>query len=373
MKKFITIVLALVLALSLCAAPVFAAANSMDNFTKSNTYSNQFTDVSGHWAASVIQACYEYGLMNGTSATTFKPTGDLTVAQAIVMAARVHQTYAEGACTLTNGTNGEAWYKPYVDYALANGLITEAAFPDVDAKITRAGMAGIFAKSLPASELPLINVIESVPDVTVDTSFAAEILDLYQAGVLTGSNAYGNFKPYDTITRAEAAAIIARVAVPAERKTINLLKAYSYGDCLTFAMHANAEPYYDEASGTTIYADEIAAVNVQGAKNESYKGLTVQALTLETWTSIFCDALESQGLNYTTPQIGYVNYGDTPAVKMITDYLDENGAHIQFGGFAFIDSHAGEMILILYATEEDTPTMLNAMLKEIRIHGNKAS
>ena len=45
------------------------------------------------------------------------------------------------------------------------------------------------------------------------------IYTLYNAGILTGSDAYGTFHPDDGITRAEVAAIMARIIDPAQRKT----------------------------------------------------------------------------------------------------------------------------------------------------------
>lgn len=47
--------------------------------------------------------------------------------------------------------------------------------------------------------------------------YADEILALYRAGILTGDERTRAFRPSDTITRAEAAAIISRVALPTTR------------------------------------------------------------------------------------------------------------------------------------------------------------
>ena len=66
MKKLLSAALSLCLALGLCT-PAFAAANSLDNFQQTATYNNNFSDVSAtSWAASAVETCYEYGLMNGT-------------------------------------------------------------------------------------------------------------------------------------------------------------------------------------------------------------------------------------------------------------------------------------------------------------------
>ena len=49
------------------------------------------------------------------------------------------------------------------------------------------------------------------PDVNDDQTYAKEIRLLYQAGILQGSDAEGNFHPGDRITRAEATAILNRL------------------------------------------------------------------------------------------------------------------------------------------------------------------
>ncbi len=52
--------------------------------------------------------------------------------------------------------------------------------------------------------------------------YNGKVLFLYRAGILTGSDWMGNFNPDSTITRAEAAAIISRIADRRLRKTFSL-------------------------------------------------------------------------------------------------------------------------------------------------------
>lgn len=220
MRKMISAVLSAVLLL--CAStPVWAAENSMDNFKSVQKYEIPFSDVpSSNWAASSVKTCYEYRLMNGVSATDFRPKGSLTVAEALAMACRVHQIYSEGRCTLENGS--PLWYQPYIDYALSQGIIASSDFKDYTATITRAEMAYIFYNALPQSCFAKINKIKDIPDVDDRVANAYEITALYEAGVLTGSNSYGTFYPNRNITRAEVSAIIARVAVPSLRQKFEL-------------------------------------------------------------------------------------------------------------------------------------------------------
>lgn len=48
-------------------------------------------------------------------------------------------------------------------------------------------------------------------------SFADPVYKLYRAGILTGSDANGTFHPQTYITRAEASALVARMAGSANR------------------------------------------------------------------------------------------------------------------------------------------------------------
>ena len=79
-KRILSLALAGALCLSL-SAPALAAG--LDNFGKVNVYTvGQFTDVPADaWFAPNVQAAYELDLMTGSSATTFNPNGNLTIAE----------------------------------------------------------------------------------------------------------------------------------------------------------------------------------------------------------------------------------------------------------------------------------------------------
>ena len=108
------------------------------------------------------------------------------------------------------------WYDMYVDYAVANKIISKTTFGNYEKNITRTDLAGLFAKALPESYFNAINDIKGIPDVKKTDKNAKELLMLYKAGVVLG-DAEGNFKPNDNIKRSEVAAIINRVALPESR------------------------------------------------------------------------------------------------------------------------------------------------------------
>ncbi len=189
-------------------------------FVAVNTYTEgQFKDVpSNYWGAPNVAKAFELGLMKGVG-EGFDPKGNVTLAQAITMAARIHSIYNTGS---EDFVQGSPWYQVYVDYADENGILA-AHYPDYNVPATRLEFAAILANALPREALPEISDIrdDAIPDVRSYDSHAEAVYLLYRAGILTGSED-GSFNPDSSITRAEAAAIITRMADPSLRKAITL-------------------------------------------------------------------------------------------------------------------------------------------------------
>ena len=223
-KRILSLALAGALCLSL-SAPALAAG--LDNFGKVNVYTvGQFTDVPADaWFAPNVQAAYELDLMTGSSATTFNPNGNLTIAEALVLACRLRSTYVGDGETFA--ARGGTWYQPYVDYAVNNDIVSAGAYANYTATATRAQFAAILAAALPDEALPAINSVTSLPDLDANAAYAAAVLKLYNAGILTGSDSAGSFKPTSTIQRSEVATIVTRMADKSLRKTFTLTAAPS--------------------------------------------------------------------------------------------------------------------------------------------------
>ena len=219
-KKLLSLLLSALLAV---ASVPFAFAG-YENFTAANRYAEgQFTDVPvSAWYAANVAKAYEYGLINGKTATTFAPDDNLTLAEAVKLAACLRSIYQTGSADFASS---KPWYRTYADYALREGIIA-ADYASYDANATRAQFAVLFAAALPDDALPAINDVEdgAIPDVSTASMYAASVYKLYRAGVLTGSDASGRFQPSSNITRGEVAAIVTRMADQSLRKSITLLK-----------------------------------------------------------------------------------------------------------------------------------------------------
>ena len=178
------------------------------------SYELPFVDVpEGEWYYESVYYAWDADLIDGTSATTFRPDNTLTVAEAIKLAAALHQLECDGKVTLKNGTAN--WYDTYVAYAVKEGII-EAKYQSyttaqMNAPATRREFVHILHGAL--DEYEAMNAISdnAIPDVKTGDAYADEIYDFYRAGILTGSNAQGTFHPESSIKRSEVAAILIRM------------------------------------------------------------------------------------------------------------------------------------------------------------------
>lgn len=215
-------------------------------FLKPYTYNNNFTDVpSNEWYASEVANAYELGLFAGKSDTQFDPYGNMTVAEAITLAARTNNNYGTADYDFSVA-DGEQWYEPYVEYAVNKGIISETDFSDYDALITRGQMAKIFASALPSSEYAYINSVASIPDVPQTSDYFSAVYKLYNAGIIMGNDGYGTFSPDNNITRCEAAAIINRVAIKDNRLSKNLISSVPQVNRDAFTMSSEAKFLMDD-------------------------------------------------------------------------------------------------------------------------------
>ena len=164
----------------------------------------------------VIKSVVQLGIMNGYTDGTFHPIGNITLSEAIKMAAVVHATCNNQTISFSTSDGGK-WYDAYLNYCVKNRIVSSDEYSSLDAYATRAQIAHIFAKA--TSDFAVVNDIDYdyIPDVSERSKYADEILALYRAGILTGDERTRAFRPSDTITRAEAAAIISRVALPTTR------------------------------------------------------------------------------------------------------------------------------------------------------------
>lgn len=216
---------------------------SLSNFKKVNSYDNRFTDVPANaWYRNTVINAYELDLMSGSSVSSFNPNGQLSITEAMVLAARVRSIYNGDHHDFTTQP-GEYWFDPYFDYVFEQGIIDEGTFhllnggfTDMSSgtpqygNITRSNMAYLFASALPDTCYSAIKNVTNIPyDKTNGKSGYAtyclpiELCDsaiykLYNAGILNGEDAKGTMSIYKYITRSEVASILSRLVNVSARK-----------------------------------------------------------------------------------------------------------------------------------------------------------
>ena len=185
-----------------------------------------FSDVSPRdWFAVWVDIAYNVGLTSGVGGNRYAPEQTLTVAEVLKLAATMESRYKDDSFH-TSSSTGPYWYSGAVNYCLASGIIQSGTFTQQDylRPATRREIAQIFAATSQAKHMKNINdlakIKASVPDVKPGDAGADAIYSLYAKGVLTGVDSKLTFNPKGTVTRAEAAAIVARMARAEQRLTL---------------------------------------------------------------------------------------------------------------------------------------------------------
>ena len=199
--RFALLVAALALALSISAfayseepaqdtaAPAQEKTTSEDSapFVLLRVYEGQFADVKdGDWFAPSVVSAYEYGVLNGRGESSFAPSGNVTIAELLTIAARLRAIYTTGSdAVIPAAKENEAWYAPYVSYLKSQNLLDNSFEGFYLLPASRAQMAGIFAFAVPEEwytepNASLVNSAyasrEYITDVTDKTPYRSEIL-----------------------------------------------------------------------------------------------------------------------------------------------------------------------------------------------------
>ncbi|MCQ2561850.1 MAG: S-layer homology domain-containing protein [Clostridia bacterium] len=195
------------------------SAEGLQNFETKNFYlRGQFLDMPyriQNWYDSYVARCYNLNLINGYPDGTFRPQGNITVAECLAIACVMHDIYIGGNGLFPAGAS--PWYNMYVSYALANGIIMEGDVDDYNAPATRAQVSYIFTNALPDAVFAEVKNSFEFTDVTGATPYFSGISKLAKAGII-GGYPDGTFRPDNFITRAEACVIMTNIVDGDKRK-----------------------------------------------------------------------------------------------------------------------------------------------------------
>ena len=182
-----------------------------------------FADVAaGIWYESYVNRGVELGLIHGsvdskTGKSVYNPDSNLSVAEAITLAAQIHCLNKNGNSNIAS--SGNMWYDKFRTYCITNGIIDSkyGSYTDaqMQAPISRGEFVHIFYHALPAEQYSAKNQItdNAIPDVKSGSTYASEIYTFYRAGILGGfTNTPGyadhSFGFSTDIRRSEVAVIV---------------------------------------------------------------------------------------------------------------------------------------------------------------------
>lgn len=184
----------------------------------------EFNDVrETDWFALWAQLAAQTGIMRGAGDGSFSPLGEVTVAEAVQMAANMDCRYQGDSLPAAAGAS--QWYSAAVSYCRSCGILTPGQFDDYTRPITRWELACLLDATSLAQAAGERNdrarIQARVKDLYETDPRSAAVYDLYAKGVLTGVDEDLTFRPYETVTRAEAAAMAVRLARPEQRAVLS--------------------------------------------------------------------------------------------------------------------------------------------------------
>lgn len=208
MKKFVSLLLALVLCFSLipCAFAVETVSAS-----------DKFTDVPADvWYLDELNYALANGFIAGTSSTTFSPSANITRGQFVTILGRMMGVSPTGGETRFTDVSATSWYAPYVAWAADKGFVsgTSSTTFAPDALITFEQMGTILANyiSKTGAELKGYTASAEYKDASSISGWAAANMEVMRKYGLLPTDANGNVNPQRPVNRAEGTVSLVRLA-----------------------------------------------------------------------------------------------------------------------------------------------------------------
>lgn len=223
-KRAMSILLAMVLAVS-CCIPVYAAA---------------YTDLTNHWAKDDMEDLVKRGFLSGYSDNTMQPNKNMTACESLAMLSRFYtltEIQTEKIKADYNDTVEKivpsklSWANGNIAVCLAAGIITESELRQMDLNadiekqqlsvfLVRAMQLFSDAEVLQDAELPYIDANQISPDCRSSVAKLAE-LEIVKGDVKN------QFSPKAKVTRAVVATMLSRSIKYIEKNDIDLtIKSY---------------------------------------------------------------------------------------------------------------------------------------------------
>ena len=200
----------------------FGYKNSFGELPLEEREDVSFTDVAENdWFAPFVIPAANAGWFTGNPDGSFGPNSSLTVAQVVVLAARLHSAHTNDE--IPAAVEGEAWYMPYYKYCVEHEILAEGGYLDqMDEAATRFDMIAVWdSAAYPPRVNASVNEVPDgfIPDLAEDDPYGMYVYRWYRSGILTGDTEH-KFNGESAITRAEASVIICHLTALVETAKI---------------------------------------------------------------------------------------------------------------------------------------------------------
>lgn len=169
----------------------------------------EFKDIKGHWAAEAIMALAERNVVNGFPGELFKPGDKVTRAQLVVMLDNALDWPKDPKETSFSDPMPE-WVADAVARAVSQDIVQ--GYPQGDFRpaktVTRTEMCVMLNKILVGLDLKVTAKKLTYKDAAKVPGWGLQAVTAVSSAELMKGDTSGQFRPLDTVTRAEAAMVI---------------------------------------------------------------------------------------------------------------------------------------------------------------------
>lgn len=273
--------------------PIIEKYNSLTD-DDLNDISKKFNDISEHWGNEYICKLSALGIIAGYGNGKFGPNDVLLAAQYIKMIVMALGYTPE----IPSSQAYQAYWIPFVDIAVSEGIIKEGEIKDYTKPLTRELAATIAYRALMKYEAQPddwyeYNKSKIFDYALISDQYKHDVVMAYRTGLIVGNN--NLFVPQDTLTRAQAAVIITKLidkelrveSVPQESEYIRFknprFNEYFFGEGgyseKEYALLPSDFPLYElyMVSKTLIEKKDLAGGYVTNLYAEKYKTLNTAA------------------------------------------------------------------------------------------------
>lgn len=198
---------------TLLLTPLVFASTALTYYTTDEGCEHPFIDIVDHWAEEQICFLYDQEVIEGKSERNYMPYEDVTRAEflKISLLNLGYTVYAVQSAEFNDTYPGD-WYYQYATYARSKGFVEgydDGSFKP-NSEITRAEAVVMIMDIAGITAYDTSGILNRYDDVSTSDWFGQAVAMATDLGIVEGYGD-GSFRPYNDISRDEAAVIAHRV------------------------------------------------------------------------------------------------------------------------------------------------------------------